>query len=96
MSVEVGKMLNENKLMEVLGYINHYVEENGFPPTVRDMCRDLGIKSTATAYSYINRLKDKDICRRVKAHKFPRRLPHDGLRHHNDILVGKTEPPLNA
>lgn len=52
-------MLNENKLMEALAYINRYVEDNGFPPTVRDMCRDLGIKSTATAYSYINRLKDK-------------------------------------
>lgn len=51
-------MLNKNKLMEVLEYIKQYTEENGFPPTVRDMCRDLGIKSTATAYDYINRLKD--------------------------------------
>lgn len=52
-------MLDENKLLEVLDYINRYIAENGFPPTVRDMCRDLGIKSTATAYSYVNRLKDK-------------------------------------
>ena len=51
-------MLNKNKLMAVLEYINRYTEENGFPPTVRDMCRDLGIKSTATAYDYINRLKE--------------------------------------
>ena len=51
-------MLNKNKLMDALGYINRYIEDNGFPPTVRDMCRDLGIKSTATAYDYINRLRD--------------------------------------
>lgn len=51
-------MLNKNKLMDVLAYINQYTEENGFPPTVRDMCRDLNIKSTATAYDYINRLRD--------------------------------------
>ena len=51
-------MLNKNKLMEALDYIKAYMEENGFPPTVRDMCRDLGIKSTATAYDYINRLKE--------------------------------------
>ena len=62
-------MLNENKLMQVLGYINHYVEENGFPPTVRDMCRDLGIKSTATAYSYINRLKDKGYLQKADKKK---------------------------
>lgn len=51
-------MLDKNKLMEVLDYVKRYSEENGFPPTVRDMCRDLGIKSTATAYDYINRLRD--------------------------------------
>lgn len=51
-------MLNKNKLMDVLEYINRFSENNGFPPTVRDMCRDLGIKSTATAYDYINRLRD--------------------------------------
>lgn len=51
-------MLNDNKLMVVLNYINQYVKEYGFAPSVRDICRDLGIKSTATAYSYINRLKD--------------------------------------
>ncbi len=51
-------MLNKDKLMDVLKYINRYTAENGFPPTVRDICRDLGIKSTATAYDYINRLKE--------------------------------------
>ena len=51
-------MLKEEKLLPVLDYINRYIDENGFPPTVRDMCRDLGIRSTATAYDYINRLKE--------------------------------------
>lgn len=52
-------MIDQKKLEEVVRYIDRYCEENGFPPTVRDMCRDLGIKSTATAYSYINRLKEQ-------------------------------------
>lgn len=52
-------MLKQSKLTETLEYINRYIDENGFPPTVRDMCRDLGIKSTATAYDYINRLKEQ-------------------------------------
>ncbi|MBR7186290.1 MAG: transcriptional repressor LexA [Clostridia bacterium] len=51
-------MLSTNRLLEVLDYIKQYMEDNGYPPTVRDMCNDLDIKSTATAYSYINRLRD--------------------------------------
>ncbi len=62
-------MLKESKLMEVLGYINSYIEDNGFPPTVRDMCRDLGIKSTATAYDYVNRLKEKGFLEKAENKK---------------------------
>ena len=29
-------MLKQDKLLNVLDYINRYIEENGFPPTVRD------------------------------------------------------------
>lgn len=50
-------MLDQRRLMAVLDYINRYVDENGFPPTVRDICKDLEIKSTATVYDYLNRLK---------------------------------------
>lgn len=62
-------MLSQNKLMNVLEYINHYVEANGFPPTVRDLCRDLGIKSTATAYSYINKLKEQGYLQKADKKK---------------------------
>lgn len=62
-------MIDQRKLDEVLSYINRYSEENGFPPTVRDICRDLGIKSTATAYSYINRLKDKGLLNKADKKK---------------------------
>ncbi len=54
-------MVDKSKLDEVLNYINRYSEENGFPPTVRDICGDLGIKSTATAYSYVNRLREMGL-----------------------------------
>ena len=32
-------MLSQRKLDEVLVFINRYTDENGFPPTVRYMCR---------------------------------------------------------
>lgn len=62
-------MLDKNKLYEVLDFINQYGEENGFPPTVRDMCRELGIKSTATAYDYVNRLRDMGLLSKAENKK---------------------------
>ena len=55
---ETSVMLDQNKLYAVLDFINDYCDSYGFPPTVRDICRELGIKSTATASDYINRLRD--------------------------------------
>lgn len=62
-------MLDRNKLMNVLDYINRYIAENGFPPTVRDIGRDLDIKSTATVYDYINRLRDMGMLEKAENKK---------------------------
>lgn len=62
-------MLDKKKLYDVLDFINQYGEENGFPPTVRDICRELGIKSTATAYSYLNRLNDMGLLNKAENKK---------------------------
>ena len=62
-------MLDNKKLDQVLQFINRYNDENGFPPTVRDICRELGIKSTATAYDYINRLKAKGLLNKANNKK---------------------------
>ncbi len=62
-------MLDKQRLYEVLDFITKYTAENGFPPTVRDMCRDLNIKSTATAYDYVNRLKSMGLLHKAENKK---------------------------
>ncbi len=49
------------KLEELYKYVQKYIENNGFPPTVRDICKDLNIKSTATAHYYLNKLKERGL-----------------------------------
>ena len=44
------------KMQAVLEYINEYNAEYGYPPTVREICAQLNIKSTASAYYYIEKL----------------------------------------
>jgi len=51
----------ETKINEVYNYIADYVGKNGFPPSVREICSKLNIKSTATAYYYIEKLMDRGL-----------------------------------
>ena len=44
------------KEQKVYDYIVRSVKENGFAPSVRDICRDLNYKSTSTVHMYLNRL----------------------------------------
>ena len=62
-------MLDKRNLDVVLEFINRYTDENGFPPTVRDICAELQIKSTATAYDYVNRLKAMGLLQKTTGKK---------------------------
>ena len=44
------------KEQKVYNYIVNSVKNNGFAPSVRDIMRDLGYKSTSTVHMYLNRL----------------------------------------
>ncbi|MBR5439673.1 MAG: transcriptional repressor LexA [Clostridia bacterium] len=49
------------KLDELYLYIINYKKETGISPTVRDICKDLSIKSTATAKYYIDKLIERGL-----------------------------------
>ncbi len=49
----------DSKVLSVYEFAVDYVRENGFPPSVREICAKLNIKSTATAYSYLEKLKSR-------------------------------------
>lgn len=54
------KRINE-KINKVYEFTVEFIKDNGYPPSVREICQKLNIKSTATAYSYLERLKDKGL-----------------------------------
>ena len=54
------KNINE-RLNKVYDFTIDFIKENGFPPSVREICLQLNIKSTATAYSYIEKLRNKGL-----------------------------------
>lgn len=51
----------ETKLNELYSYVKSYQDVNGYSPSVRDICKDLQIKSTATAHYYLEKLSEKGL-----------------------------------
>ncbi len=47
------------KEKKMLDYITEKIRSDGYAPTVRDIRQALGIKSTATVHSYLNKLDEK-------------------------------------
>lgn len=46
-----------DKQQRILEFINSFVEENGYPPTVREICAAVDLKSTATVSYHLSELK---------------------------------------
>lgn len=51
----------EENIERVYQFTIDFLEDYGYPPSVREICTSLGIKSTATAYSYLERLKKRGL-----------------------------------
>ncbi len=49
----------------ILDYMRREIEENGFPPTVRDICAALGIKSTSTVHKTMSDLQAQGYIRKL-------------------------------
>lgn len=49
----------------ILNFINTTIDQQGYPPSVREICAALNIKSTSTAHMYINRLASKGLIEKL-------------------------------
>ena len=63
---------SDEKQKAILDYVNRQVLLNGYPPSVREICKAVGFKSTSTVHAYIKRLEDEGMIQ--KAATKPRAL----------------------
>lgn len=71
--------------IDILFFIKKMIEQNGYPPTVREIGRGVGIKSTSTVHSALSNLEDRDYIRRDPTK--PRAI--EILDQENDLLMTK-------
>lgn len=49
---------------KILDFIRREIEEKGYPPSVREICAAVGLKSTSTVHAHLNSLEKKGLIRR--------------------------------
>lgn len=58
-------MAKTNKKKEtILNYIIEYQKSNGYPPTIREICKALNISSTSTVSYYLNILENEGVIKK--------------------------------
>ena len=53
-----------NKQQQILEYMKAEVRDKGYPPSVREICDAVGLKSTSTVHGHLSRLEKKGLIRR--------------------------------
>ena len=61
-----GKTIEKTaeKCTKTLNFIKSFVDKNGYPPTVREICNIVGFKSTASAKYYLDKLEEQGLIRK--------------------------------
>lgn len=49
---------------EILNYVKEYIVAHGYPPTVREIGKDLGVSSPATIHTHLNKLVEKGFIKK--------------------------------
>ena len=50
-----------DKKKKILDFVNRQVMEKGYPPSVREICKAVGFKSTSTVHAYLSSLEDEGL-----------------------------------
>jgi len=49
---------------EILKYIKEYIVSHGYPPTIREICKAMGVSSPATVHAHLNNLESKGFIKK--------------------------------
>lgn len=52
------------KQMEVYEFLKQHVNKKGYPPSIREICAAVGLKSTSTVHAHLKKLEEKGYIRK--------------------------------
>lgn len=57
-------MRTSEKQMQILEYIRQEIDQKGYPPSVREICIAVGLRSTSSVHAHLTQLEKKGLLRR--------------------------------
>ena len=63
MSRKKSRVISKRQ-QQILDFIKQEIEAQGYPPSVREICRAVGLKSTSTVHGHLSQLERKGYIRR--------------------------------
>ncbi|WP_368487413.1 transcriptional repressor LexA [Clostridium sp. BJN0013] len=55
---------SNNRQSQIYNFIKSQIKEKGYPPSVREICAAVGLKSTSTVHSYLEKLEKRGFIKR--------------------------------
>ena len=76
----------EDKQKKILEFVTNYMNENGYPPSIREICQGVGLSSTSTVHAHLETLKKNGFLEKADSKS-------RGLRVKNNIpeIVGEND-----
>ena len=68
---------------KILDYISAYTDDNGYPPSVREICQAVGLRSPSTVHSHLKILQDAGLLEKGEG-----KTRSITLKNHSGILEG--------
>ena len=59
----MGDKVSDKQKM-ILDFLDKEIQEKGYPPSVREICQAVGLKSTSTVHGYLQRLEKKGLIKK--------------------------------
>ncbi|WP_291584475.1 transcriptional repressor LexA [Clostridium sp. UBA6640] len=56
--------IKNNKQIEIYEFLKQQISTKGYPPSVREICEAVNLKSTSTVHGHLSRLEKKGLIRR--------------------------------
>ena len=55
------------KQQKILEFVTSFMDENGYPPSIREICKGVGLSSTSTVHAHLESLKRKGLLEKANS-----------------------------
>lgn len=79
------KKLNERQ-QQILDFITEFIDDKGYPPTVREIGSACGLRSSSTVHGYLQKLEDLGYIKKDRSNSRAITLVNDELKEHTVLI----------